>query len=78
MLNQKNIVGHRVRQARLSQSPRLTQAALAARMQVAGFQLERGAIAKIEIGYREVNDRELLGLARALSVSVSWLVGEVE
>ena len=43
-------------------------------MQVAGFSLDRAAIAKIEGRYREVTDIELVALADALGVSVAWLV----
>ena len=71
-----NLVGPRVREARRRHRPKLTQAALAARMQVAGFNLDRAAISKIEIGYREVTDRELVALAAALNVSAAWLLGE--
>ena len=34
------------------------------------------AISKIEIGYREVTDVEVVAIARALGVSISWLYGE--
>lgn len=72
----RNIVGGRVREARRRHTPRLTQAELAARLQVAGLRLDRGAISKIEIGYQEVTDIELVALARALGVSASWLLRE--
>ncbi|MGH2353837.1 MAG: helix-turn-helix domain-containing protein [Chloroflexota bacterium] len=54
----------------------MTQAELAARMQVAGFDLDRAGIAKIESRLREVDDRELVALASALGVSAAWLLGE--
>ena len=41
-----------------------------------GLQLERPAISKIETGYREVTDKEVLALAKALGVSAVWLLGE--
>jgi HTH-type transcriptional regulator, cell division transcriptional repressor len=72
----RNLVGPRVREARHRLPQRLTQAALSARMQVAGFGLDRVAIAKIEMGYREVRDYEVVGLAHALGVSAAWLLGE--
>ena len=72
----RNLVGPRVREARLKRQPPLTQAELAARMQISGFRLDRVAISKIEVRYREVDDRELVALAAALEVSAAWLLGE--
>ncbi len=77
-MSSRNLAGPRVREARRRLKPKLTQAELAARMQVAGFHLDRAAISKIESGYREVNDRELLGLATALGVGVGWLLNEAD
>ncbi len=70
----RNLVGPRVREARLSCQPKITQAQLAARMQLAGFSLDRVSVAKVEIGLREVTDRELMALADSLGVSVMWLL----
>jgi transcriptional regulator with XRE-family HTH domain len=72
----RNLVGPRVKEARHRFRPRLTQAQLAARLQVAGFGLDRVAVAKIEVGLREVTDVELVGLAKALRVSAGWLLHE--
>ncbi len=44
--------------------------------QVLGLQLDRPAISKIETGYREVTDVEIVALAKALDVSVAWLFEE--
>lgn len=74
----RNLVGPRVREARRRLDPPITQAELAARLQVAGFNLDRAAVAKIESRYREVDDRELVALARALCISAGWLLGEDE
>lgn len=74
----RNLVGPRVREGRRRLKPKLTQAELAARMQVAGFHLDRAGIAKIESGLREVTDRELVAIAAALGVSAAWLLGEHE
>jgi hypothetical protein len=41
-----------------------------------GIQLDRAAIAKIEINDRHVLDYEIKGLATALGVEVSWLLGD--
>ena len=72
----RNLVGPRVREARHRSRPRLTQQQLAARLQVAGYPLDRVAVAKIEIGLREVTDIELVALAAALRVSAGWLLRE--
>jgi transcriptional regulator with XRE-family HTH domain len=67
----KNISGDRIHQARTAQ--RMSQADLAARMQVNGVVIEREAISKIETGDRFVTDYELMVFARVLQVSMEWL-----
>ena len=69
----KNISGDRIHQARTAM--RLSQADLAARMQVNGVTIEREAISKIETGDRFVTDYELMVFAKVLNVSVQWLIG---
>lgn len=68
----KNVSGDRIHQARTAL--RLSQADLAARMQVNGVNIEREAISKIETGDRFVTDYELMVFAAVLGVSVEWLV----
>jgi hypothetical protein len=72
----KNIAGRRVAEARNALCPPVTQDALSGRLARLGIQLDRAAIAKIENNHRHVLDFELKGLANALGVEVSWLVGE--
>lgn len=67
-----NVVGPQVRQARLQAG--LTQAQLAARLEVRGIKIDRAGVAKIEGGWRQVSDVELLALADALGVSAAWLL----
>lgn len=55
---------------------RLSQADLAARMQIKGVVIEREAISKIETGDRFVTDYELKTFAEVLNVTVDWLLGE--
>ncbi len=69
----KNISGERIHQARTAR--RLSQAELAARMQVHGVLIEREAISKIETGDRFVTDYELQAFASVLDVSMVWLTG---
>ena len=70
----KNISGDRIHQARTTM--RLSQADLAARMQVNGVTIEREAISKIETGDRFVTDYELMVFAKVLNVSMEWLIGQ--
>ena len=68
----KNICGNRVHEARCK--VRLTQADLAAKLQVNGIIIERDSISRIEIGTRFVADYELREIAKILNVSVGWLL----
>ncbi len=70
----KNISGERIRQARVTR--RISQADLAAKMQVNGVMIEREAISKIESGLRFVTDYELMVFAQVLDVSILWLLGK--
>ena len=67
-----------MRLARKNAKPPITQTDLAARLQVQGSKLERVTISKIEPGYREVTDVEAVAIAKALGVTVGWLIGETE
>ena len=64
----KNISGDRIRQARTAK--RLSQEALAAKMQVSGVVVEWEAISKIETGDRFVADYELRAFSQVLGVSM--------
>lgn len=68
---QQNIVGPVVRKLRMAAG--LSQEALAARLQVAGWDLTRGGLSKIEARLRRVNDAELLMLAKVLKCGVAEL-----
>lgn len=67
----KNLCGDRVREARVRN--KITQADLAARLQVAGVIMERDSVSRIEIGTRFVTDYELVVLSNVLGVSLEWL-----
>lgn len=71
---QKNISEDRIHQSRTTQ--RISQADLAARMQVRGVTIEREAISKIETGDRFVTDYELMIFAEVLGVTMDWLLGK--
>lgn len=70
---QKNVSGDRIRELRLRD--RLSQAALAAKMQTEGVIVEQDVISRIESGSRLVTDYELLVLTRIFRTTADWLIG---
>lgn len=76
MKEQANLIGQRVREARLFQVPKLTQVKLANLLQLQGVDIDQVQISKIENGTRPVNDIEVAALAKTLNVSSSWLLKE--
>jgi transcriptional regulator with XRE-family HTH domain len=72
----KNVIGERVRFARLAMRPRVSQEDLSGRLAAKGVQITQTGISKLENRQRYVMDYEALAIAKALRVSVSWLYGE--
>ena len=70
-----NICGDRVRAARFLHKPRLTQEDLAREMNLAGMDMTKLIVSRIEMNQRHVCDGELLMLAKVLGVSLDWLCG---
>ena len=70
----KNVSGEKIRQMR--NMKRMSQSALAAKMQVEGVMLERDSISRIKGGERFVADYELRVFAKVLGVDVKWLLNE--
>jgi len=70
----RNIIADRVRKARSKFKPPITQADLAARLETLGMTIDRVSISKIESGNRFVADYEVVALAKALKVSLDWLL----
>ncbi len=66
--DRQNLVGKRVRTLRMTAG--LSQEAFSARLQLAGWDLSRAGLSKIEAGLRRVNDAELWVLAGTLGVGV--------
>lgn len=66
-----NIIGPQVRRIRNQQG--ITQAKLAEKCQLIGWDISREGIAKIESGLRNVFDREVILLAKTLKVHFSVL-----
>lgn len=56
----------------------LSQRALADRLQLAGIDLDKNAVQRMESGQRFVTDIELAALARVLGVTLEALVGTEE
>jgi len=73
-VEKKNIVGERVRKARKSAKPPITQKDLVARLQLLNMNIDQSGLSKLENGQRPVSDIEVLALARALKVSLAWLL----
>lgn len=67
----RNAVGATIRKLRIAQN--LTQEVLAARCGVAGYEVTRGTLAKIEAQIRGVTDIELFVIGRALGVHIEDL-----
>ncbi len=73
----KNLVGNRIRKARMNNDPPATQEDLVARLQVDGLKyFDQPIISRIEKGERLVTDYELKAIAKALKVSAGWLLNE--
>ena len=72
----KNIIGARVREARLKRKPAVSQDDLAGRLAGQGVVMDRTAVSRIENQTRYAMDYEAAAIARAVKVSVAWLFGE--
>lgn len=72
----RNIIGGRVREARLKARPAFSQDDLAGKLAAKGVSLDQTAISRIESQQRYLMDYEVLALAECLKVSVAWLFGE--
>ena len=75
---QRNIVGGRIRQARLRCKPPVSQEDLAGRLAARGVSVDQTAVSRIESQTRYLMDYEISAIARSLKVSVAWLFGEVD
>ncbi len=75
-LPHRNVIGRRIRKARLRCRPSVSQDDLAGRLAAHGISLDQTAISRIEGQQRYVMDYEAAAIARCLKVSVGWLFGE--
>jgi transcriptional regulator with XRE-family HTH domain len=74
----QNLVAKRVKEARSKAQPAITQEELSNRLSKLGVSIDRAGVAKIETGIRGVLDFELVAIAKALDVKVTWLLGVKE
>lgn len=65
-----NIIGNRLKQIRMSKNPPVTQEQLAVQLQLLDWEVGRFGISKIERGERQITDKELLLLSKALKVEI--------
>ena len=72
--DRNNLCGEKVRELRLNYPTKLSQRALADKMQLLGVDLDKNAIQRIECGKRFVTDIELKAFAEVFDVSVSELL----
>lgn len=69
-----NLCGDNIRKLRLSYPTKLSQRALADKMQLIGIDIDKNAIQRIESGKRFVTDIELRGFAEIFGVSIDQLL----
>lgn len=69
-----NLCGGRVRELRLSYPSKLSQRALADKLQLIGIDVDKNAIQRIECGKRFVTDIELKAIAEIFGVGVGDLI----
>ena len=69
-----NLCGERIRTLRLEYPSKLSQRALADKMQLIGIDVDKNAIQRIECGKRFVTDIELKAFAEVFGVGVEDLI----
>ena len=72
--DRNNISGEKIREYRLSSSEKLSQRALADKMQLLGIDVDKNAIQRIESGKRFVTDIELKAFAEIFGIGVENLI----
>ena len=73
-----NLCGEKIRDLRLKYPTKLSQRALADKMQLIGIDVDKNAIQRTEAGKRFVTDVELVHFARVLNTSVEELLNTPE
>ena len=72
--DKNNLCGDKIKELRLNFPTKLSQRALADKMQLIGIDVDKNAIQRIENGKRFVTDIELKAFAQVFSVSVNDLI----
>ncbi len=72
--HRNNLCGERIRELRLNFPTKLSQRALADKMQLIGIDLDKNAIQRIECGKRFVTDIELKAFSEVFCVSLDQLI----
>ena len=75
-LSSRNVIGRRIREARLKSKPPVSQDDLAGRLAAKGIVLDQTAVSRIERQERYLMDYEVAAIAKCLKVSIAWLHGE--
>ena len=69
-----NLCGEKIRDLRLAYPTKLSQRALADKMQLIGIDVDKNAIQRIESGKRFVTDIELKAFSEIFNVNISELI----
>lgn len=69
LMQKKNIIGLKIREAR--KKAHITQAKLAAQLQLMNINVDRVMVVKIEIGTRPVSDIEVAAISKILGVPIA-------
>lgn len=72
--SRNNICGHNIEKMRKEMVPKMSQRALADKLQLKGLDLDKNAIQRIEKGKRFVTDIELLSFSQFFNVSADQLL----
>ncbi len=72
----RNLIGNRIRKARLACKPAVSQEDLAGRLAARGVTIDQPAVSRIENQTRYLMDYEIAAIAKSLKVSVAHLFGE--
>jgi transcriptional regulator with XRE-family HTH domain len=73
----KNLIGARLKAARMRGRIPVSQQELAARTTIMGIPMDRTTISKIEAGDRLVTDYELYAFSKALGLPMEWFFTNV-
>ena len=73
-----NLCGEKIQLLRKQMTPKVSQRALADKLQLAGIDLDKNAIQRIESGQRFVTDIELRAFAKIFQVTTDFLLENLE